>query len=71
LDGRALLAVNVKDEVAWKIMTDYAEKEKSKQIGMVETRKQVEKRVEKEEREKNEAVEKEKADPSELGLEKC
>ena len=42
LDGRALLAVNVKDEVAWKIMTDYAKKERSKQIGMVETRRQVE-----------------------------
>ena len=49
-------------------MIDYAEKERSKQIGMVETRRQVKERVE-EEREEMEAVEKEKAAPSELSLE--
>ena len=68
LDGRALLAVNVKDEVAWKIMMDYAEKERSNKIGMVESRRQVKERVE-EEREEMEAVEKKEAASRELSLE--
>jgi len=45
LNGRGLLAVNVKDKVAWDIMSDYAEGKKVKEVRAVETRNLVKQRV--------------------------
>ncbi len=65
LDGKGILAINLKDNMAWEIMSEYREDVKA--VNAVETRQQ---RIvnEREEREDNECVEREQAGSTVVNL---